>query len=310
MSLDFLRYSNYIKKQSHTNTLQMLKYLVIFLAISNLPLKAQTPWKYRSTADAVWTQVDEFSGTLHLVKGANGESDTENILTSCRENMIPTIESDYVIQTDNAESVGGRYKGVKFCKVDGLYLPISEFYTEVGYMFDAIRLGNWHDGNFVTHIMIHLYIVETRDDLPEPVAAWLKPLEEDLTVTFEAGGSVIPIDSEAFKFYDPHVDVSVGTEKTSSLIYSFTLQGNYPNPVSDVTNIEFDLPSAAEIQFMVTDLLGREVLSLSPKRFDAGSGRTIKLNTKELPVGLYHYTLRADLEDGLVQRTKPFLVVR
>ena len=46
-------------------------------------------------------------------------------------------------------------------------------------------------------------------------------------------------------------------EEESSL--SVMLEGNYPNPVSDLTKIVFDLPEPAHISIRVTDLLGRTV---------------------------------------------------
>ena len=46
-------------------------------------------------------------------------------------------------------------------------------------------------------------------------------------------------------------------EEESSL--SIMLEGNYPNPVSGLTKIVFDLPEPAQISIRVTDLLGRTV---------------------------------------------------
>ncbi|MEL7171320.1 MAG: 5'-nucleotidase C-terminal domain-containing protein, partial [Bacteroidota bacterium] len=43
----------------------------------------------------------------------------------------------------------------------------------------------------------------------------------------------------------------------------FALKGNYPNPFNPSTQVAFDLPTTAEVELVVYDLLGREVYTVA-----------------------------------------------
>lgn len=72
---------------------------------------------------------------------------------------------------------------------------------------------------------------------------------------------------------------------------------NYPNPFSDKTIIEFELPEAGEVILTIFDTQGREVNTLLEKGFEAGkhqvkwSGMDQKGNL--LPSGTYFYRLQS-----------------
>ena len=91
---------------------------------------------------------------------------------------------------------------------------------------------------------------------------------------------------------------------------SITLRGNYPNPVSDWTNIEFDLPEPAQISIRVTDLLGRIIQTIPYGWFEAGQGHAIELDTGHLISGVYYYTLTADMEKQRIQRSNAMSIVK
>ena len=91
---------------------------------------------------------------------------------------------------------------------------------------------------------------------------------------------------------------------------SITLEGNYPNPVSDRTNIVFDLPEPAHISIRVTDLLGQTVQTSSYGWYDAGTDHTVEMDTNNLTSGVYYYVLRADLGDRMIERSKAISIVR
>ncbi len=79
---------------------------------------------------------------------------------------------------------------------------------------------------------------------------------------------------------------------------TFALQGNYPNPFNPTTSIVFDLPEAAEVHLDVYDLLGRRVMALEARPFDAGAARLLAIDASALASGTYLYRLRADLVSG------------
>ena len=91
--------------------------------------------------------------------------------------------------------------------------------------------------------------------------------------------------------------VITGTE-TSELPTEFALLGNYPNPFNPSTRIEFDLPETAEVSIAVFDILGRNVMTLPSKEFEAGASRSIELNAANLASGNYFYRVVATGASG------------
>lgn len=81
------------------------------------------------------------------------------------------------------------------------------------------------------------------------------------------------------------------TPLTESIASHFELFQNYPNPFNSTTTINFSIPRAADVSLMVSDILGRDIVSLSNQRVMRGFHSLI-LNATNLPSGLYFYTLR------------------
>lgn len=73
---------------------------------------------------------------------------------------------------------------------------------------------------------------------------------------------------------------------------AFRLIGNYPNPFNPSTTIAFELDNAAEVGLKIFDVMGREVMSVSPTLMAAGEG-SILLRADHLASGLYMYRLDA-----------------
>ena len=108
--------------------------------------------------------------------------------------------------------------------------------------------------------------------------------------TYDAAGNLT-----AYKVAE---GVLVATEKEGDLPARFALHANYPNPFNPTTTLRFDLPEAAEVRVAVYDVLGREVLALTPGRRAAGPGRTLALDARALASGAYLYRITAE---GTVQ---------
>ncbi|MXZ17428.1 MAG: T9SS type A sorting domain-containing protein [Rhodothermaceae bacterium] len=96
----------------------------------------------------------------------------------------------------------------------------------------------------------------------------------------------------------------------SDLPLSVALWGNYPNPFSETTRIEFDLPAPAHVSVSVADILGRIVKNLSYGQFSAGGGHSVKINKGDLTSGIYYYTLKVDMDGELIERSKAMTIVR
>jgi hypothetical protein len=74
----------------------------------------------------------------------------------------------------------------------------------------------------------------------------------------------------------------------------FSLAPIEPNPSRGMTTIRYRLPKPADVDLTIHDLQGREVLSLSKGRENAGS-HWFEWNARGLPAtGVYFVTLRAD----------------
>ncbi|HEY6172002.1 MAG TPA: T9SS type A sorting domain-containing protein, partial [Candidatus Kapabacteria bacterium] len=74
---------------------------------------------------------------------------------------------------------------------------------------------------------------------------------------------------------------------------TISLGQNYPNPsLSGKTLIPFELTNSGEVVMTVTDLIGREVMTLTPGRMEAGK-QTLPVDISRLTNGVYQYTLRS-----------------
>ena len=133
-------------------------------------------------------------------------------------------------------------------------------------------------------------------------------LDDEVTLTLTAtGGGYSMVSHTITVTIQDNMGVSIEDEDTD---ISITLWGNYPNPVSDFTEIEFDLPESAQISVRVTDLLGRIVQMMPYGWFEAGKGHTAKVGTENLTTGIYYYTLMVDTGDQVIQRSQAMSVVR
>ena len=90
----------------------------------------------------------------------------------------------------------------------------------------------------------------------------------------------------------------------------FTLHGNYPNPFNPSTRIQFDLPESAQVTLQVVDMLGRKVMTLPAKQFEAGANRTLPLNATSLASGQYLYRIIATGAENQYVKTGRMTLVK
>ncbi len=88
-------------------------------------------------------------------------------------------------------------------------------------------------------------------------------------------------------------DNITGVEIGQELPQEFALRGNYPNPFNPSTRIEFDLPEVAHVSVEVVDMLGRSLMAVPAKEFEAGRARQIEFSVGSLASGTYFYRIRA-----------------
>jgi hypothetical protein len=97
-----------------------------------------------------------------------------------------------------------------------------------------------------------------------------------------------------------------GVSNDISAVYSdFSLDQNYPNPVSQTTIINYYVPESSHVTLRVYDMLGQQVAKLADGYKSIGSYYAM-FNSAGLPAGTYIYTLQA----GTVSLVKQMEVVK
>lgn len=84
----------------------------------------------------------------------------------------------------------------------------------------------------------------------------------------------------------------------------FELKGNYPNPFNPTTNIQYSVPSNADVRLAVYDMLGREVAVLV-NGIRAAGNYSVNFDATNLSSGTYLYRLQSG---NFVQTQKMMLV--
>jgi len=72
----------------------------------------------------------------------------------------------------------------------------------------------------------------------------------------------------------------------------FKLYQNFPNPFNHSSCIRYEIPKESHVEIRLLDLLGKEIAVMVSEKLEPGQ-YSIELNAKELPGGVYFYTLRA-----------------
>jgi len=107
-------------------------------------------------------------------------------------------------------------------------------------------------------------------------------------------GSLLWVDSIYFEF------TPVGMENNSNI--PFTVSNCYPNPASDISNINFVAPEKSIYNFRIFNLIGVEVFS---EKINANFGVNFhSFSTASLPAGIY----MVNLSNGINNQTKSLVV--
>ncbi|MEM1042878.1 MAG: GDSL-type esterase/lipase family protein [Bacteroidota bacterium] len=84
---------------------------------------------------------------------------------------------------------------------------------------------------------------------------------------------------------------------------AFALRPAYPNPFDTATALSLDLPTAAKVQLVVHDVLGRTVATLVDGPLGAGFHH-VAFDAAHLPSGTYLVRMQAEGQSGTVVRTQ------
>jgi len=127
---------------------------------------------------------------------------------------------------------------------------------------------------------------------PQPNPAMVWPLGFDLRIGNAAlvGSDGKPLGdlnwyAEYAERWDPNVLSSV-EEAANALPVEFKLNQNFPNPFNPTTNISFYLPKKSEVNIIVYNVLGQEVVTLVDEVKSAGR-HIVQFDGKNLSSGVY-----------------------
>ena len=94
------------------------------------------------------------------------------------------------------------------------------------------------------------------------------------------------------------VTVTLAIDNGLAVPIEFALQQNYPNPFNPSTQIQYSLPTDANVTIAIYDLVGRQVRTLVNQQVTAGFHSTLWNATNDMgsPVsaGVYIYTITAN----------------
>ncbi|GAB4286996.1 MAG: hypothetical protein Kow0098_02900 [Ignavibacteriaceae bacterium] len=110
--------------------------------------------------------------------------------------------------------------------------------------------------------------------------------------------------------FDGSFEYSETVHVTAEIPEVYSLSQNFPNPFNPVTTIMFSLPSDANVNLSVFNLIGEKVAEIINSDLPAGSHK-INFDASDLTSGVYLYRLNASAEDGTVfTDTKKFTLLK
>ncbi len=121
------------------------------------------------------------------------------------------------------------------------------------------------------------------------------------------GLTLLGVEQDGSTFF-PMVITAAETEE--ELPSEFALKGNYPNPFNPSTNIQIDLPEAAEVTVEIIDILGRTVMTVPAIELEAGAKRNVEVNGLRLASGTYLYRVIARSASGVNIDTGRMVLVK
>ncbi|MBK7215156.1 MAG: T9SS type A sorting domain-containing protein [Bacteroidales bacterium] len=96
---------------------------------------------------------------------------------------------------------------------------------------------------------------------------------------------------------------TVGIPEQRVINKEFTLEQNKPNPIVDNSIISFAIPEKSMVKLTITDIQGKEIMSLLNSEMTAGT-YNVNIEANKFMPGVYIYKLEA----GVYQRSRKFLV--
>jgi len=130
------------------------------------------------------------------------------------------------------------------------------------------------------------------------------------TINVQLTGSNVQFNLDAEGAVNNNATSALDAVEVAELPDTFALHGNYPNPFNPTTSIAFDLPESADVEIQVIDMIGRQVMMLSPATIAAGANRTVQIDASRLASGTYFYRVIAKMESKTLVETGRMMLVK
>ena len=106
--------------------------------------------------------------------------------------------------------------------------------------------------------------------------------------------------------YTGDLSTITGIEQPGDYIpHQFGLGQNYPNPFSQMTSIEYELPEKSHVSIIVYNAFGQAIAMLINEHKESGRYK-VTFDPVNLPCGVYFYHMKA----GVFADTKKMLLLR
>ncbi|MCE1189789.1 MAG: T9SS type A sorting domain-containing protein [Ignavibacteria bacterium] len=169
------------------------------------------------------------------------------------------------------------------------------------------RLNNMPTANWTSSMCLGLCFSPFKDSIATTKAFGSTPLNPGETREFSlhvspladpgqgkirivARNDAKPSDSVSVDFL---AIVPVAVNDGHVTAHSMKLEQNYPNPFNPSTVISYQTASSGMVSLVVSNIVGQEITTLVHGIQSAGS-HSVSFNAKNLPSGLYYYTLQAN----------------
>lgn len=85
----------------------------------------------------------------------------------------------------------------------------------------------------------------------------------------------------------------IGSDNKSSIVHSYELEQNFPNPFNPTTIITFSIKEEAFVNLRIIDILGRDITTLVNENLSEGRHQ-VEFNGSSIESGIYFYEITAN----------------
>ena len=141
------------------------------------------------------------------------------------------------------------------------------------------------------------------EELQDPNGVWSSGSIGDPSLVTNPG--------DASSFPNP-----TSVENIGSIVSTYKLNSNYPNPFNPTTNISFNLPEASEVKIEIYNSLGQLVNTIANNSYGPGSFNAVWNATdeygKKVTSGMYIYrmTAKSEIDGNQFVDSKRMLLVK